>query len=260
MRAENNMREGHAFGRAPRLRLQADQLRPGKVTVFQRAVQLAVVLGDVRWQDHVQTAGSGRGVQNRHHRVDQLPAELVGSAYQEQPVPGDVQAGAEPGQTRSGRDLRADDRVAGQLLRDAHAGPGPDVADHYVLHQAVLVHRQLQPRSKGVQPVTDAYHDYVHAARGVFVVHDRLADGRHQNHAVEVLRPVQGAAVRVESTCRYRTHCFRAPVGGYRLPGADQRKLRVAVVVRSAVRRVLLPRGDGIQQEDDNGAAQTAGA
>lgn len=254
----DNLRARVAAGRAAGLGVPADQLRARAVAVRQRAVQLAAVLGDVRGQDHVQAAGRRRGVQDRHHRADQLPAQHTDPALQEQPVPGDVQAGAEPGQARAGRHLRADDRVAGQLLRDAAARPGPRVAGHHVLHQAVLVHRQLQPCAEGVQPVPHAHHDHVHAAGGLRALLHRVASRHVQDHAVPVLRPVQGAVVRLEGAGRHGAG--HAPVGDDRLRDTDQRQLHGTADRHVAVRDLLLPHRDGFQQEDDRGAAQAARA
>lgn len=254
----DHLRARVAAGRAAGLRVPADQLRAREVAVRQRAVQLATVLGDVRGQDHVQAADCRRGVQDRHHRADQLPAQHTHPALQEQPVPGDVQTGAEPGQARAGRHLRADNRVAGQLLRDAAARSGPRVAGHHVLHQAVLVHRQLQPRAEGVQPVPHAHHDHVHAAGGLRSLLHRVA-GRHvQDHAVPVLRPVQGAAVRLAGAGRHGAG--HAAVDGGCLRDTDQRQLHGPAGRHAAVRGLLLPHRDGVQQEDDRGAAQTARA
>lgn len=258
VRVADNLRARLAAGRAAGLRVPADQLRAREVAVRQRAVQLAAVLGNVRGQDHVQAADRRRGVQDRHHRADQLPAQHTGPALQEQPVPGHVQTGAEPRQARAGRGLRAGDRVAGRLLRDAAARPGPRVADRHVLHQAVLVHRQLQPRAQGAQPVPHAHHDHVHAAGGLRAVLRRVA-GRHvQDHAVPVVRPVQGAAVRLDGAGQHGAGL--AAVDGRRLRDTDQRQLHRAADLHPAVRGLLLPRGDGLQQEDDRGVAQAARA
>lgn len=243
---EDHMRKAVAAGRATGIGVQADQLRAGEVAVCQRAVRLAAVLGDVRGQGNVQAASGGRGVQNRHHRVDQLPTEHTGPARQEQPVPGGVQARAEPGQACAGRNLRAGDRVAGQLLRDPDAGPRPSLVGCHVLHQEVLVRRQLQPRAEGLQPVADAHHDHVHVARVVSVLRGHVVDGCVQDRPVPVLRPVQGDAFRVEGLGRL--HCARrATVGGHCVPGADQCKLCVPVGVVPAVRRLLLPGRDGLE-------------
>jgi len=259
VRAEDRVRETVAAGRAAGVGVQADQLRAGEVAVRQRAVRLAAVLGDVRGQGDVQAAGGGRGVQDRHHRAGQLPAQHTRPARQERPVPGDVQARAEPGQARAGRDLRAGGRVAGQLLRGADAGPRPGLAGRHVLHQEVLVRGQLQPRAEGVQPVAHAHRDHVHVARVVSAVRGRVADGRVQDRPVQVLRPVQGAAFGVEGLGRSH-HARRATVGGRRVPGADQCELRAPVGVVPAVRRLLLPDRDHLEQEHDRGAAQTARA
>lgn len=259
MRAEDNRREAIVAGHVAGLGLQPDPLRPGTVAVRQRAVQFPAVLGNVRGQNHVQAADRRRGVQNRHNRVDQLSPEPADQALQKQPVPGDVQAGAEPGQARAGRHLRPGDRVAGQFLRDPGTGPGPDLVGDHVLHQEVLLHRQLQPCSKGVQPVPDAHHDHVHAARKLRPVLVHVAGGRVQNNSIQVVRPVQGPGVRVEGRRRFdKPRDTR--VDGYRLPGADQRELRVPVGLHAAVRRLLLPYRDGIQQKNDIGLAQTARA
>jgi len=253
----DHMRQAVAAGRAAGLGVQADQLRAREVAVRQRAVRLAAVLGDVRGQDHVQAADRGRGQQDRYHRADQLSPQPVDPALQEQPVPGHVQAGAEPGQARAGRDLRADDRMAGRILHYAAAGPGPGLAGHHVLHQAVLVHRQLQPRPAGVQPVSHPHHDHVHVVGRLSVVRRHVAGRCVPHNAVPVLRPVQGVAVRVAGARRLGA-LRRADLGGRRPRDTDRRKFRVPVGVRPVVRHLLLSYRDGFKQEDDRRAAEAA--